>query len=838
MDEGRLALVVAVDRYDNPALRQLAAPAADAQALAEALGDPDVGGFRVEVLHNPTSWAAYQQVEGLLADRRSSDLVLVHFSCHGLKDDSGELYLAAANTAPDRLASTAIDAAWINRVMQRSRAQWVVLLLDCCFGGAFERGVIARASGDVDVGDQFRQSQLGEGRGRAVITASTAMEYAFEGAQLTDGGASGPSVFTSALVEGIRDGVADRDQDGRISLGELYDYVYDRVRERSPRQTPCKWEFGLRGGLYIARNPRRRIVPAQLPQEVLDLIDHPTATGRLAAVDELARITAGTNLARAAAARLALSKLVDDDSRRVAASAVEATEVTALRLGATSIDFGRVALGTRPLTAEIGVDGSPLALASAVTTSASMLRARLEAAALRITWTPAEPGVVDEVITLTGATGEYQLRVTGEVARAKDVATSAPPSEPSPATTPLITATEMVDNTTSLAVQTPPANRVAETPDTPKPTQRTADDLEPVSESTVLPTRVVPRPRRGRRRRDIALYVAIVLLFVIGLATYVWKLNRPQSAATQLPAAQPSSARLTGTDSISHVAFSPDGKTLASNDGTVHLWNVAGRRLAGKLDNRDPKYDMVSTVSALAFSPKSHTLVTVSYDAVRLWDAIRRSPLGAPVTGDNEIWDVAFSPDGKTLVSGGSDKTVRLWDVARRRAIGKAMTGHTDTVTTVTFSPNGKIVASGGDRSIRLWDVATRRAIGEPLTGHTDTVRSVAFSPDGKTLASGGDDTTIRLWDVATRRTIGEPLADHSGSVRSVDFSPDGKTLASGSFDDAVRLWDTTRRALGAPLAGHTDDIWEVAFSPDGKTVASCSGDKTIRLWDVAGYGR
>lgn len=261
MSDRRLALVVAVDRYDNPALRRLASPTADAAALVEVLGDPDLGGFHVEVLSNPTLGTTLRHVEDLFADRRPSDLVVLHFSCHGLKDASGELYLATTDTFPERLASTAIGAEWINRVMQRSRAQRIVLLLDCCYGGAFERGVIARAAADVDIGDQFHQSLLGEGRGRAVITASTAMEFAFEGSRLADGGPSRPSVFTGALVEGIRTGEADRNHDGYISLDELYDYVYDQVRAHSPHQTPSKWEFGVRGGLYIARNPRGRISP-------------------------------------------------------------------------------------------------------------------------------------------------------------------------------------------------------------------------------------------------------------------------------------------------------------------------------------------------------------------------------------------------------------------------------------------------------------------------------------------------------------------------------------------------------------------------------------------------
>lgn len=155
MTGGRAALVVAVDRYDDASLQELAAPAADAEALQEVLGDPDLGGFDIEVVRNRPSWTIYQKVEALLAGRRSHDLALIHFSCHGLKNDHGELYLAATNTTPELLASTGIEASWLNRVMQRSHARTVVLLLDCCYGGAFARGVVARAGGGVDVGDQF-----------------------------------------------------------------------------------------------------------------------------------------------------------------------------------------------------------------------------------------------------------------------------------------------------------------------------------------------------------------------------------------------------------------------------------------------------------------------------------------------------------------------------------------------------------------------------------------------------------------------------------------------------------------------------------------------------------
>ncbi len=134
-------------------------------------------------------------------------------------------------------------ADFVNRRMNRSRSRRVVLLLDCCYAGAFERGMTARAGAEIGVESQFG------GRGRAVITASSSMEYAFEGDELADTYELAPSVFTSALVQGLETGDADRDQDGLVALDEMYDYIYDKVREATPNQTPGKWTFGVQGEL-------------------------------------------------------------------------------------------------------------------------------------------------------------------------------------------------------------------------------------------------------------------------------------------------------------------------------------------------------------------------------------------------------------------------------------------------------------------------------------------------------------------------------------------------------------------------------------------------------------
>jgi Caspase domain/Effector Associated Constant Component 1 len=311
----RSALIIASREYQDPGLGQLRSPAHDAEALARVLGNPRIGGFDVTTLLDAPSYEIGEAVEDFFADRSPDDLLLMHFSCHGVKDESGELYFATSNTKLRRLGATAVAADFVNRRMNRSRSRRIVLLLDCCYAGAFERGMTARAGTTVNIEEQFG------GRGRAVITASSSMEYAFEGDRLADAHELAPSVFTSALVEGLDTGEADRDQDGQVSLDELYDYVYDKVRGVTPNQTPGKWTFGVQGDIYVARRARPVTTPVPLPSELQQAIDHPIAGIRAGTVPELARLMRSQHAGLALAARLALEYLAEDDSRAVIAAA-------------------------------------------------------------------------------------------------------------------------------------------------------------------------------------------------------------------------------------------------------------------------------------------------------------------------------------------------------------------------------------------------------------------------------------------------------------------------------------------------------------------------------------
>jgi hypothetical protein len=312
----RRALLVATGSYADPALAALRAPTGDVASLAAVLGDEEIGGFEVQQLIDRPAEDLRREIETFFGDGRPQDLLLLYVSGHGVLSQSRRFYFATANTSLQLLRSTAVEDGFVNDVMQSSRARSIVLVLDCCHSGAFGKGLVPKSTTTVDVEHRF------EGRGRVTLSASTELEYAFEetdpsGINELDPAAPG-SLFTRSVVDGLRSGDADIDEDGRISVDDLYDYVCRRVRERSVHQTPGM-AGDVRGQIVIARSSRR----SALPPELTRAVESNMAGIRAGAVDELKALLAAGG-AEAAAARGALERLAEDDSRRVAAAALAA----------------------------------------------------------------------------------------------------------------------------------------------------------------------------------------------------------------------------------------------------------------------------------------------------------------------------------------------------------------------------------------------------------------------------------------------------------------------------------------------------------------------------------
>ncbi|OBQ36721.1 MAG: ABC transporter substrate-binding protein [Anabaena sp. MDT14b] len=222
----KIALLIGVSKYE-PGLTPLPAATKDVEAMQQVLENPDIGGFdEVKVLVNPPRQEMEEAIEMLFDDRQKDDLLLLFFSGHGIKDEEGNLYFATHNTRKNLLQSTTVSAKVVHQVMKNSRSKREVVILDCCFSGAFAEGLLARNDVSVDI-----KSQLG-GEGRAVLTSSTSTQYSFE-----QQGAD-TSIYTRYIVEGLETGAADRDEDGWISVDELHEYATKAVQEATPAMKP------------------------------------------------------------------------------------------------------------------------------------------------------------------------------------------------------------------------------------------------------------------------------------------------------------------------------------------------------------------------------------------------------------------------------------------------------------------------------------------------------------------------------------------------------------------------------------------------------------------------
>lgn len=294
------------------------------------------------------------------------------------------------------------------------------------------------------------------------------------------------------------------------------------------------------------------------------------------------------------------------------------------------------------------------------------------------------------------------------------------------------------------------------------------------------------------------------------------------------------------TGGVLALVFTPDGKGLFSGsvDKTVRQWDVSSPepRERGPVLKQTP-----IDVHALALTPDGRFLAVASRELFLL-DLSGSTPVDRGVVhGAHNPRALIFTPDGKTLIAGGSDGVVRLWTVADGKAMARTpLKGHTQVVHGVALGPGGKTLASASaDRSLRLWDLESKPPRERsPLRDSSGELLRVAFTPDGTTLAGAGADGKVRLWSLTGDQFREKsPLRGHAGAVQALAFAPGGKLLASGGVDKNCCLWDITlaegkeRKAV----LGHPAELWGVAFGAGDRVLVTACQDRLVRLYDLGG---
>ncbi|MFI9552907.1 caspase, EACC1-associated type [Nonomuraea endophytica] len=793
----RSALLVANAAYQDPGLSRLRSPVSDIRALAEVLGEPGIGAFDVETLTDASESVLRRRVAALFADRQPDDVLLLHFSCHGLKDQRGRLYLAAADTELGSLAATGLPASFVSEQMSESASRSVLLVLDCCYSGAFARDTPVRADRTVYLGEEFR----GGGSGRTVLTASSATEYAFEGGQLTAYEAQ-PSVFTEALVHGLRTGGADLDHDGEITVDELFDYVARRVREAGVGQVPRKWSFETTGALVVARSVR----PATLPEEVRADLGSDRPVLRLEAVRALAELLGGGREGYRRAAREALVRLRDnDDSRQVR--------------GAAAAALGDVAAPAVPLP----VIETPVIETSAVEASV------IEASAV-------EAPSVETIATETPVIRTPAIETSGVEAPAQPPQAQQPLPSPRGARVPVMKFRHMlVVGAVGLIVAISVTISMVSNQRTNSDTARSGG------------------PRLGEMLTSVTLSHdgSIEYAELSPDGRWAVTLDAPKDRAAAQVARlwdAASGLKVATFETDRGVVFSPDGSAVAvahykgkrevstvngeqmglflGGTTTVSLRNTSGGEVVASFAGHKGS-------AIMAFSADSKTVATASTLAaeksfaspIRLWDVSTGKQLGTLTGHENGIQSMRFSREGNVLVTGAAGGVTKVWDVAG----GKATATLGNAWFPVWVSPDGKTFADTrpGDKD----DFELRRVPdGKRLALVTKAGSFAGFTPDSKAYATGNNGN-VRLFDLASR-TVRANLAATVGG--DPVFSPDGKLIAALTKEGGTALFDAVTGQGLTPLTGLTGTVTDLTFAADGQTLFTIGTDKTVRKWSMA----
>lgn len=274
------------------------------------------------------------------------------------------------------------------------------------------------------------------------------------------------------------------------------------------------------------------------------------------------------------------------------------------------------------------------------------------------------------------------------------------------------------------------------------------------------------------------------------------------------------------------IAFSPDGKTLASGgeDNLVKTWNLETQENILSLSGH------FKGIKALVYSNQGDRLFSAGDRSIRVWskDGTEEKVLTGHTTF---LWSLNISKDDNYLISGSFDRQFHIWDFHKTDE-GIEIDGHKKSVLAVNFSPDGKYMVSGSlDKTIKLWDFKTKELL-KTFEGHSDNIYDIKFLPNSKYFISASRDKTVRLWSVEKGEIV-KTYPGHKNGVVSIDISPDGNLLLSSSFDGEIKLWEIATANNLYTFEVPQQAVNCVRFSPDGKSFATASQDGIVRLWDI-----
>jgi YVTN family beta-propeller protein len=839
----RSALLIATYDYHDTGLRRLTAPAHDAEALAEVLRSPDIAGFEVTTLINEPHYRVGEAIADLYRDRRQDDLTLLYFTGHGLKDEDGRLYLATTNTRRDSLLFSSLPAEQVDQAMSASRSRRNVLILDCCYSGAFPAGALPKADSAVQTLERF------QGRGRAVLTASDSTQYSFEGNRMH--GSAPQSVFTRHLVAGLRDGSADLDYDGDITIDELYNYVYDRVTDEMPQQRPKKLD-SVEGRLVLARNVswspsaaergagQAAVGPAAGP---VAPAQPPTLAAALAALPAQLTAWSGKQARRARqvppASPLALAAagfLVAALAWPAAYAAVRGAlawyvgtlAVVALAVGAALLHprtkaaagpgavigagagcvWGLVLFaqlfyepdGTKAFW--VAVAGHALLLAAACTAGLALYRDGAVKFAPRwpgnrLTWVLAAVAGVSAVVAALALTGElYRAARLDEVRHDFRLSAAA--------------WSYLAAAVLALAV--------------------------PAAAAVLLPRRLGRWLVGGWAAACTGIWLTTVLPGggIVGLGTGYLAAPAPVVPAV-LAAATAALWRWGGVTTSAPSGRRPDRVAVAAVL-VLPLLAAAGAGAALLAAHRTVLETLafgapvVSADGHLLYAPvvihSSKHQAGYEHDPGRLVvvDATTSRPAGPPVALGSGSYEAVASHDGtRVYVSNTGSGSVSMISTLERAVVGTPIAiGHTPVHLAVS-TDGSRLLVTDRDQGVSVIDTRTG-TVTRRVTLPANT-QEVTLNPDGsRAYACGGDKCDLRAIDTTTGRTVGGPVR-LGYQPESMAVSGDGSRLyaaffASGEASDMLVAVDTrTLKAVGGHAPLGSGPHFNLAVGPDGRRV-------------------